>query len=84
MSYAIQFRPSAARAMEKLPRSVQARIRDAVDRLAEDPFPPGVKKLAGESGYRLRVGDYRVIYDVSHRELIVLVVRVGHRPDVYR
>ena len=85
MPYTIDFRPPAARALERLPRSIQARIRKAIDALAGEPFPPGVKKLRGpEGGYRIRVGDYRVIYDVQHERLIVLVVRVAHRREAYR
>lgn len=85
MSYTIEFHPAAFRALERLPRDIQARIRRAIDALANDPFPPGVKKLRGPEGwYRIRVGDYRVVYDVEHHRLVVLVVRVAHRREAYR
>ncbi len=65
--------------------AVSVRIETKIDGLARDPRPRGVKKLAGEEElYRLRVGDYRIIYQVRDRVLVVLVVNVGHRRDVYR
>ena len=84
MRYSIEFVPSARKALRKLPLPIRKRIQVAIDELAENPFPPGVKKLHGEGGYRIRVGDYRVIYDVEHGRLIVLVIRIGHRREVYR
>ena len=84
MRYSIEFVPSARKALLKLPLPIRRRIQVAIDELAEKPFPPGVKKLHGEDGYRIRVGDYRVIYDVEHRRLLVLVIRIGHRREVYR
>jgi mRNA interferase RelE/StbE len=60
-------------------------MRAAVDLLSESPRPPGCRALAGEDGvYRVRVGDYRIVYEVIDRRLIVHVVRVGHRRDAYR
>lgn len=83
--YAIQMVASAARALQKMPNATRVRIARAIDGLAEDPFPPNVRKLQGEEhAYRIRVGDYRVIYDVLHEQVVVLVLRVGHRKDVYR
>lgn len=84
MRYSIEFVPSARKALHKLPLPIRRRIQVAIDELAENPFPPGVKKLHGEDGYRIRVGDYRIIYDVEHRRLLVLVIRIGHRREVYR
>ena len=61
------------------------RLGRRIDSLVENPRPQGIKKLAGEEDlYRLRVGDYRVIYQIQEKRLIVLVVGVGHRADVYR
>ncbi len=83
--YRVQFSPSAAKALGKLARDVQRRIGQAIDGLETDPHPPGSKKLAGEDDlYRIRVGDYRVIYQVENRKLIVLIVSIGHRRDIYR
>ncbi len=84
MRYFIDFVPSARRALAKLPLPMRKRIQVAIDDLAENPFPPGIKKLQGEDGYRIRVGDYRVIYEVEHGRLTVLVIRIGHRQEVYR
>lgn len=60
------------------------RIRSAIDGLAMDPRPHGVVKLAGRDDYRIRVGDYRVVYAVDDGELLVLVARIAHRQEVYR
>lgn len=84
MRYSIEFVPSARKSLCKLPLPIQKRLQVAIDELADDPFPPGMKKLVGEDGYRIRVGDYRVIYNVEHGHLIVLVIRIGHRREVYR
>ena len=85
MAYTIRFRPSATRSMRKLPRSVQVRLKPRIDALAENPRPPGVDKLAGEeNAYRIRVGDYRIIYEVRDIVLVVVVMRIGHRREVYR
>jgi mRNA interferase RelE/StbE len=84
MRYSIEFVPSAKRALSKLSLEVRRRMQVAIDRLALNPLPPGASKLQGEPGYRIRVGDYRVIYDVEHRRLTVLVIRIGHRREVYR
>jgi mRNA interferase RelE/StbE len=85
VSYAIQIMPSALRALARLPKSRQERIRDRIDALAENPRPPGVVKMAGQEGlYRIREGDYRVIFAIRDEALLVLVVRVGHRKEVYR
>ena len=75
----------AVKALAALPRKEQQRIRAAVDLLADDPRPPGCVGLTGElRAYRVRVGDYRIIYEVFDDRLVVHVVRVGHRRDVYR
>jgi mRNA interferase RelE/StbE len=85
MTYRIEFAPSAAREFERLPRDVQARIARKIDGLAANPRPPGVKKLQGPiDRYRIRIGDYRVVYDIYDRILRVLVLKVGHRRDIYR
>ena len=84
MRYAVRFKPSADREFRKLPREVQTRIGAKLDRLAEDPFAPGVEKLKGQEGFRARVGDYRIIFDRLHAELVILVIQVGHRREVYR
>lgn len=84
-AYAIHFKPRARRELAKLPKPVGERIARAIDELAHEPRPPGCKKLAGEDDlWRVRVGDYRIVYQVHDDRLIVLVVRIGDRKDVYR
>ncbi|MDF1490190.1 type II toxin-antitoxin system RelE family toxin [Tessaracoccus caeni] len=84
MNYRVEFTTAAARQVKKLPLPARDRVLDAIDDLQNDPRPPGAKKLVGEqSAWRIRVGDYRVIYDVFDGELVVTVVRAGHRREVY-
>jgi mRNA interferase RelE/StbE len=83
--YSVEFKPSAARALRRLARDVQSRIAEKIDSLARNPFPRGVSKLQGEENtYRVRVGDYRIIYEVQSRVLLVLVLKIGHRREIYR
>ncbi|WP_083791345.1 type II toxin-antitoxin system RelE family toxin [Micromonospora aurantiaca (nom. illeg.)] len=82
--FAVRVDRAAAKLLRKLDRPVQARLVDVLASLAIEPRPAGVKALAGHPGLlRVRVGDYRIIYTVRDRELIVLVVHLGHRGDVY-
>ena len=84
-SYRIEWKRSAAKELQSLPASMIARVVEAVTSLADNPFPHGVTKLVGsEQTYRIRVGDYRIVYSVYQAALIVEVVRVAHRRDVYR
>lgn len=84
-SLRIEFARSATKDLRAIDRQWIPRIMAAIESLAEDPRPVGCKKLAGsEHTYRIRVGDYRVIYDIHDGELVVFVVRVRHRRDVYR
>ncbi len=85
MAYEVRLKPSAERALRKLPREIQRRVARRLDSLEGDPRPPGCEKLAGADRlYRVRAGDYRVVYEVSDDVLVVLVVTIGHRSDVYR
>lgn len=82
--YTLEFRPAALRQLRKLDTQVARRIRAAAEALCIDPRPHGVKAMAGRHGWlRIRVGDYRIIYEVRDSELIVLVIQVGHRGQVY-
>ncbi|MCP3959481.1 MAG: type II toxin-antitoxin system RelE/ParE family toxin [bacterium] len=84
-SYTVEIAPAARRQLKKLPKSIQRRIVALLDDLVADPRPPGTKKLAGgESLYRQRLGDYRVVYRIEDRKLWVLVVKVGTRKEIYR
>jgi mRNA interferase RelE/StbE len=83
--YAVEFLPSAARTLARLDAAVKRRIAAAVDRLAEDPRPNGAVKLRGNGDvWRTRVGDYRVLYAIEDDRLVVLIIKIGHRRDVYR
>ncbi|HUF33956.1 MAG TPA: type II toxin-antitoxin system RelE/ParE family toxin [Acidimicrobiales bacterium] len=83
--YEVHIARRAVKSLARLPRREQQRIRAAIDLLADEPRPPGCVALKGEErAYRVRVGDYRIIYEVHDRRLVVLVVSVGHRRDVYR
>ena len=83
--YKVFFKSSADQQLRKLPEALQRRIVGEVESLAHDPRPKGVVKLAGcENLWRIRIGDYRVVYEIHDDRLIVLVMRVAHRKDVYR
>lgn len=84
MSYEIEVRPAALRALKKVDRQDQPRIRGAIALLAAEPRPPGAKVLRGRDALRIRVGDYRIIYTVQDNRLLVVVVTLGHRREVYR
>jgi mRNA interferase RelE/StbE len=85
MSYKILFSKQAEKTFLSLDRSIQRRVADTISDLGETPHPPGSVKLEGEDDlYRMRVGDWRIVYTVKNRELIVLVLRIGHRGDIYR
>ncbi len=85
MPYSIQFTSRARRDLNGLDRAVQQRLRTHIDRLSVNPIPAGAKKLHGdEPYYRIRVGDYRLVYQIDGKELVVIVVKIGHRREVYR
>jgi mRNA interferase RelE/StbE len=85
MPFTVSILPVALRQLRALDATVRARIRARIDGLAHDPRPHGVKSLQGDPGtLRLRVGDYRVLYRVENERLIVLVIAVAHRREVYR
>ncbi len=84
-TYRIEWKASALRELKGIDRQAVPRIVAAVGTLADSPFPPGVRKLRGtEQTYRMRVGDYRVLYEVYHKSVHIQIVRVKHRKDVYR
>ena len=85
MSYRIEIKPRAKKALARIPNPYRKRIAIAIDGLAQTPRPAGCAKLTGsEDGWRIRVGDYRVVYQIADKVLVVYVVRVSHRKDVYR
>jgi mRNA interferase RelE/StbE len=83
--YEVRFKDSAAAAVEKLPEPARRRVIARAEALAEDPRPRDAVKLkVAEDTHRVRVGDYRIIYRIEEARLVVLVIRIGHRREVYR
>src|SRR5205823_7638950 len=83
-SYAIQYARSAREELESLPGKVQDRIIEAIDALEQNPRPQGCKKLHGsDDRYRIRIGNYRVIYKIDEKAVTVLIVRIRDRKDAY-
>ena len=83
-SYSLAIKRSAARELAALPKPDRARIITRIQALAHEPRPPGSEKLSGRERYRIRQGDYRILYEIRHDVLVVMVVKIGHRRDVYR
>ncbi len=83
MPYQIQIRKSAQKQLDKLPDEVADKLLDTIEALAENPRPHGYIKLKGSEGYRIRKGDYRIIYDIYDNLLVVDVVAVGDRKGIY-
>jgi mRNA interferase RelE/StbE len=83
VTYRVEFEPAAAKALGKLERPVQKRIQGVLDVLALTPRPPAAKKLVGSELWRVRTGDYRIVYAIEDDRLLVVVVKVGHRREVY-
>ncbi len=84
MRYEVRIVPSAEREMDKLPTLIYTRISSRILTLEDNPRPRGVKKLSGREEYRLRVGDYRLLYTIDEEGHTVTVFAVGHRREVYR
>jgi len=83
--YQIELTPAARRDLKSVPARVRKQIDKQILALAENPYPPGSKKLRGVEGlHRVRVGDYRILYIVEAKRLVVVIVTIGHRRDVYR
>ena len=83
--YTIEFSPRAARDFKSLGPETQRRFKPRIDALADNPRPHGVEKLHGEEGlFRVRAGDYRIVYSIMDDRLVVLLVKIGHRREVYR
>lgn len=84
MTYAVTILRSAQKQLAKLDAQTRSRIASAIHALAANPRPPDCKKLTGRPAWRIRVGTYRVIYEIQDKELVVLVVTIGHRREVYQ
>jgi mRNA interferase RelE/StbE len=83
--YAVVFTKQALRTLRKVPRNLSMLIREKLEQLAVDPYAPNnnVTKLVGRAGYRLRVGDWRVIYELQDQQLVLIVIKIGPRGEVY-
>lgn len=83
-AYRIEIRKSAAKELALIARKDRERIAEKILRLGADPRPPGSQKLSGEEKYRIRQGDYRILYEIKDAVVTIVVVRIRHRRDVYR
>lgn len=81
--YKIEIKKSAQKEIKNLPNKELKKVVDKINSLAHEPRPAGCKKLSGEEKYRIRVGSYRVLYSIEDDVLVIYVVKVGHRKDVY-
>lgn len=81
--FRIELRPAALRSLRKLDPQIRRRVQGAIALLADDPRPPAARKLKGRDAFRVRVDDYRVIYTIEDEVLLIVVVTLGHRRDVY-
>jgi len=84
MTYAVEILRTAQKQLAKCDRQAQPRIIDAIRTLAMQPWPTGCKKLAGRAAWRIRIGAHRVIYEIHDERLLVLIITIGDRKDVYR
>jgi mRNA interferase RelE/StbE len=84
LTWKVEIETRARREYRGLPIDAQERVTDAIDDLEADPRPPGCRKLVGKNGYRIRTGDYRILYAIDDRSRTVRIYRIGHRREVYR
>ncbi|MBN1191441.1 MAG: type II toxin-antitoxin system RelE/ParE family toxin [Dehalococcoidales bacterium] len=84
MSYKILILRGAQKELSGLPKTTYERAKDAIRRLADDPRPRGCRKLSGRDGWRIRIGDYRVIYEINDKNKSVTILHIGPRQDVYK
>ena len=84
MAYRVRIEKQASKALEKLDTVTQNRIVKVIRSLADNPRPPGSRKMKNREGWRVRIGDYRVIYDINDESSVVSVAKIGHRREMYR
>lgn len=84
MSYSLLILPRAQRELSSLPQAAYERVKLSIASLHDSPRPHGCVKLRGRDGWRIRVGDYRIVYDVDDEKRLVIVLQIGHRRDIYR
>ena len=83
-NYKVLIKPSAIKELKKIPKKDLPEVTRKIEALAVDPYPPGCEKLAAQNSFRIRQGSYRIIYTIEDDKLIVIVIKIGHRRDVYR
>jgi len=83
-SYSLEIKRSAAKELAQVPPKDRGRIVARIQALADDPRPVGAEKISGQERYRIRQGDYRILFEIEDRILRIIVVKIGHRRDVYR
>ena len=83
-SYSLRIRRSAEKELKALPKTDLSRIVEKIRSLAENPHPPGHQKISGQFQYRIRQGDYRILYTIDDSERVVEIIKIGHRREVYR
>lgn len=84
MNYKVEILPRAVKQLEKLPAEIYPRVKEALQGLAVEPRPAGCLKLRGREGWRLRIGKYRIVYDIEDGARRVIVLDIGHRREIYR
>jgi mRNA interferase RelE/StbE len=84
MRFQIEILRSAQKSLSRIQSQDQDRIIEAIRSLADEPQPHGCKKLSGRDAWRIRIGNYRVIYEIRESKLVVLIVDIGHRKEIYR
>lgn len=85
MTYKVEITPAAQRTIKKFPKNIQRKLLEIIELLAEEPRPVGVVKLSTTVNlYRVRTGDYRIIYEIQAQILLIVITKVGHRRDVYK
>ncbi len=84
MSYAIRITKKSQKVLSKIPSHYQENIITRIRNLSANPHPEGCKKLTGRDAWRIRVAQYRILYEINQNELIILIIKIGHRKDIYK
>ena len=84
MLYVVVIRSSAAKELRKLPAPIREQVSELIDSVAGDPRPHGVKKMAKMDAWRIEIGDYRVVYSIANKQLVIEIIKAGNRREVYR
>ena len=84
MNYDIQIRRKAQKSLTRIPEPFQSNIIEAISSLSDNPHPANSKKLTGRPAWRIRIGNYRAIYEINNQQLIILVLDIGHRKNIYK